>query len=99
MLGRLIHVLRRRIAVKLTLTLLGFVAVTVLAAGLYLNHALERLAVESLEMRLATAGALIQGQALTLLTTEASPDALRVARPFGSGSQLGSAAVQPSGRV
>jgi len=55
----LICALRRRIAVKLTLTLLGFVAITVLAAGLYLNHALERLAVESLESRLATAAALL----------------------------------------
>jgi len=75
--GRVIHALRRRIAAKLTLTLVGFVAVTVLVAGLYLNHALERLAVESLETRLATAGALVQDDARRLLATETSPEALR----------------------
>jgi hypothetical protein len=39
--------LRRRIALKLTLTLVGFVGVSVLGAGFYLGHALERAAVES----------------------------------------------------
>ena len=37
--------LRRRIALKLTLTLVGFTAIAGLAAALYLNHALEALAV------------------------------------------------------
>jgi two-component system, OmpR family, phosphate regulon sensor histidine kinase PhoR len=72
----MIRLLRRRIGVKLTLTLLGFVAVTVLAAGLYLNHALERLAVESLESRLETAAALLHDETRSLLATEASPAAL-----------------------
>src|SRR5467141_875230 len=34
---------RSRIAVKLTLTLVGFVALSMIAAGVYLNHALEAL--------------------------------------------------------
>ena len=89
MLDGLTRALRRRIAVKLTLTLLGFVAVTVLAAGIYLNHALERLAVESLEARLATAAALLHDRTRALLATERSLDALReftrrAAGPTGS---------------
>ena len=72
MLQRLIHSVRRRIAVKLTLTLLAFVAVTVLAAGAYLNHALERLAIESLETRLVTAGRLLEDEARGLLTGKAA---------------------------
>jgi two-component system phosphate regulon sensor histidine kinase PhoR len=85
----LIGALRRRIAVKLTLTLLGFVAVTVLAAGLYLNHVLERLAVESLESRLVTAAALLHDETRALLAAETSPAALhefalRAARPTHS---------------
>jgi two-component system phosphate regulon sensor histidine kinase PhoR len=85
----LIRALRRRIAVKLALTLLGFVAVTVLAAGLYLNHALERLAVESLESRLTTAAALLHDDTRAQLAPETSPlarheFALRAARRSGS---------------
>jgi two-component system phosphate regulon sensor histidine kinase PhoR len=85
----LIRVLRRRIAVKLTLTLLGFVAIAVLVAGIYLNQALERLARESLETRLATTGALLHDEARALLTAGADPAALheftrRTARPTGS---------------
>jgi two-component system phosphate regulon sensor histidine kinase PhoR len=100
MLQRLIHSIRRRIAVKLTLTLLGFVAVTVLAAGVYLNHALERLAVESLETRLATAGRLLEDEARGLLTAAASPAALRdftvrASRPSQSRVTL----IAPDGRV
>ena len=100
MIERLIHLLRSRIAVKLTLTLLGFVAVTVLVAGLYLKQALERLAVEAAETRLATVGALLQDEARTLLTTGASPAtlrefALRVARPGQSRLTL----ITSDGRV
>ena len=96
----MIHLLRRRIGVKLTLTLLGFVAVTVLAAGLYLNHALERLAVESLESRLETAAALLHDETRSLLATETSPAALhdftvRVSRPTGSRVTL----ITTDGRV
>src|SRR5204862_6607392 len=59
MLGRLVHFLRRSIAGKLTLTLVGFVAVTTLLAGLYLNRALEAFAVEPLEAHVASPGRLL----------------------------------------
>jgi two-component system phosphate regulon sensor histidine kinase PhoR len=100
MIHGLIRALRRQIAVKLTLTLLGFVAVSVLVSGLYLNHALERLARESLENRLATAGLLLHDEARALLTGGASPAALqewalRVARPSRSRVTL----ITPDGRV
>ena len=56
MLARPIFFVRRSIARKLTLTLVGFVAVTTLLAGLFLTRALERFAVETLEARLASTG-------------------------------------------
>jgi len=59
--------LRRSIALKLTLTLVGFVAVSVLGAGFYLGSALERAAVEALEARLASAGRLLHDDAAALL--------------------------------
>ena len=88
MLDRLIHALRRRIAVKLTLTLVGFVAITIFAAGVYLNHALERLAIEAMEARLATAGRLLEDEARPLLAAGAPATALqefalRASRPTG----------------
>ena len=91
MLSQLTLAIRHRIAVKLTLTLVGFVAISVLGAGLYLNHALERLAVESLETRLATAGTLLADEARARVTSDASPQALRefVLRAAGpSGSRV-----------
>jgi two-component system phosphate regulon sensor histidine kinase PhoR len=96
----MVYLLRRRIAVKLTLTLVGFVALTVLVAGLYLKHALERLAVESLETRLATAGALLQDEARALLKAGAPADAcqrfaLRAAGPSRSRVTL----ITANGRV
>jgi two-component system phosphate regulon sensor histidine kinase PhoR len=66
-LGRLVRVVQGRIAVKLTLTLVGFVALAALAAGLYLSQALDRFAAESLEARLATAGRLLQDDVRALL--------------------------------
>jgi two-component system phosphate regulon sensor histidine kinase PhoR len=60
MLGGLVPALRRRIALKLTLTLVGFVGVALLAGGLYLESALRRFAVEGLEARLATAARLLR---------------------------------------
>ncbi|MGH7324058.1 MAG: ATP-binding protein [Candidatus Rokuibacteriota bacterium] len=74
MLAGLIHRLRRRIAVKLTLTLLGFVALILLIAGLYLNRALERLAVEGLEARLAGAARLLHDEARALLARDATTE-------------------------
>src|SRR5580765_3568571 len=59
----LLRLVRRSIALKLTLTLVGFVAVSILAAGLYLNRALEAFAVESLETRLAALAAVLDGDA------------------------------------
>ena len=73
----LLFALRRRIAVKLTLTLVGFVAVAILAAGLYLNQALESFAIEGLEARLVTAARLLDDQARVLLTQSASPATVR----------------------
>jgi len=67
MLQGLIHGLRRRIALKLTLTLVGFVAISLIAAGLYLSRALERVAVEALEGRLTVAARVLHGEALLLV--------------------------------
>ena len=65
--------LRRSISLKLTLTLVAFVGVSVLAAGFYLGHALERAAVESLEWRLASSGRVLHDDALALLVPSVSP--------------------------
>src|SRR5262245_33385870 len=59
----LIHFLRRHIAIKLTVTLVVFVAVVVLAAGLYLERAFTEFAVSSLEARLALAGRVLEPEA------------------------------------
>src|SRR5437764_14337307 len=72
--ARLTHLVRARIAVKLVLTLVGFVAVTTLAAGLYLTRALDRFAVESLQARLATAGGLLHDETRALLHRRAGRD-------------------------
>ena len=71
---RLVLFLQRSIARKLTLTLVGFVAVTTLAAGLFLNRALERFAVETLEARLASTGRLLHDGARGLLARRAPPE-------------------------
>src|SRR5262245_11326728 len=89
MISTLIHFLRRSIARKLTLTLVGFVALTTIAAGIYLTRALEVFAVETLEARLTSIGRLIHDEALALIVRKASPDdvrafALRTARPTGA---------------
>jgi two-component system, OmpR family, phosphate regulon sensor histidine kinase PhoR len=69
----LLRAIRRRIALKLTLTLVGFVAVTSLMAGLYLDHALDRFAAESLAARLVSIGAVLQDQARAVLDRGADP--------------------------
>jgi len=89
MISALIHFLRRSIARKLTLTLVGFVALTTIAAGIYLTRALEVFAVETLEARLTSIGRLIHDEALALIVRKASLDdvrafALRAARPTGA---------------
>jgi len=75
--GGLLLALRRRIAVKLTLTLVGFVAVAVAAAGIYLDQALESFAVEGLETRLVSAAGLLHEEAEALLARPADPAAAR----------------------
>jgi two-component system, OmpR family, phosphate regulon sensor histidine kinase PhoR len=85
----LVHFLRRSIARKLTLTLVGFVAVTMVAAGLYLNRALEAFALDTLEVRLASIGRLLHDEARALVLRRASPGdfhafALRGSRPTSS---------------
>ena len=109
MLQRLVRFVRGRIVVKLTLTLVGFVAVSTLVAGLYLSRALDRFAVASLEGRLVTAGRLLHAETRSLLTAGASAEALgafvrRAARPTESrvtvigsdGRVLGDSDVAPA---
>ena len=109
MLGRLTGFVRGRIVVKLTLTLVGFVAVSLLAGGVYLGRALDQFAVASLETRLATAGRLLHDEARGLLVRGAGADAMgafvrRAARPTESrvtviapdGVVLGDSEVAPA---
>src|SRR2546421_10643281 len=88
--ARIAHLVRARIAVKLVLTLVGFVAVTTLAAGLYLTRGLDRFAVESLQARLATAGGLLPDETRGLLPRRAGPGAV-------AGVTRGAAGVAGSG--
>jgi two-component system phosphate regulon sensor histidine kinase PhoR len=92
--------LRKRIVLKLTLTLVGFVAMSVLVAGLYLGYALEHAAVDALEARLVTAGRLLHDGAAAHLTSSAQPVdryqwAARVAAAAGSRVSL----IAPDGSV
>jgi two-component system, OmpR family, phosphate regulon sensor histidine kinase PhoR len=75
--GRLLFALRRSIAAKLTLTLVGFVALAILVAGIYLSQALESFAVEALQARLVTAARLLDDEARALVTPGAAPGAVR----------------------
>ncbi len=109
MLRGALQFVRERIARKLTLTLVGFVALSLLAAGVYLNRALESLAVEALQARLAGAGRLLEPEARGLVTREATPAerrafAERVGEPIGArvtliavdGRVLGDSEVAPA---
>ena len=78
MLGRLIHALRSRIALKLTLTLVGFVAISLFAAGLYLSRALERVAIEILEARLTVAARVLHDDGVTAVQPGAPARTLQV---------------------
>ena len=96
----LIHALRSRIALKLTLTLVGFVAVSLIAAGLYLSRALERVAIEVLESRLTVAGRVLHDEAVAAVQPTASAKALegfveRATRATGMRVSL----IAPAGRV
>ena len=100
MLARLAHFVRRSIARKLTLTLVGFVAVTTLLGGLFLSRALDRFAVETLEARLASTGRLLHDGARGLLLRRAPPEEVRAwvvqaARPTETRVTL----IAPTGRV
>jgi two-component system, OmpR family, phosphate regulon sensor histidine kinase PhoR len=105
----LVHALRRRIALKLALTLVGFVAVCLLVAGVYLSRALERLAVQSLEARLTSVARLLHDEA-RVLVQERAPAArfyaftrraagevgLRVTVISADGTVLGDSRVPPA---
>ncbi len=110
MLGRRLAILRRRIALKLTLTLVGFVAVALLSGGLYLHTALRGFAVEALEARLATAARLLRNQAGEGLASAAAGAAVhefvlraaeatgaRFGRLWPAGSAATSGGARPSG--
>ena len=71
--GVLLRAIRRRIALKLTLTLVGFVGVSMLVAGIYLDRALESFAVLSLEARLAAVGGVLEDEARAVLREGGAP--------------------------
>ena len=100
MIACLLDLLRRRIALKLAVTLVSFVLVSILAAGLYLNRALEALAVESLEARLVTAGRFLHDETLALLKRRAEAPAIHVfaARAARLG-EVRVTVIAPDGRV
>jgi two-component system phosphate regulon sensor histidine kinase PhoR len=95
-----LQVLRGRIALKLTLTLVGFVGVTLVAAGLYLGRALEDFAMQSLEGRLAIAGRLLHAEAQDLLAGGASAAAMHAFVVRASGpTESRVTLIAPDGRV
>jgi two-component system phosphate regulon sensor histidine kinase PhoR len=98
--GALLRAIRRRIALKLTLTLVGFVGVSMLAAGFYLDRALESFAVLSLEARLAAVGGVLEDEARAVLREGAAlapgqAFVARVARPTSARVTL----IAADGRV
>ena len=89
MIQAFVHFLHRSIARKLTVTPVGFVAITIVIAGLYLNRALEAFALDTLEARLVSIGRLLHDEARDLIARDASPAAfrafaLRGSRPSGA---------------
>jgi len=100
MFARIIHALRSRIALKLTLTLVGFVAVTMMLVALYLSRGLERVAIESIEARLGTAARVLEDEARATLRAGGEARSVqtfveRAARRTNSRVTL----VAPDGRV
>jgi two-component system phosphate regulon sensor histidine kinase PhoR len=96
----LVRAIRRSIALKLTLTLVGFVAVTSLVAGVYLNRALQAFAVESLETRLGSVASVVQEETRGVLRAgapggPAQEFVLRLSRSAGARVSL----IAPDGRV
>src|SRR4030095_202933 len=98
--GALLLFLRRRIALKLTLTLVVFTAIAGLAAALYLNRALKAFAVESLEVRLAAIERVLHDDARDLLARPV-PEAARQAFAQKASRATGArvTVILPGGRV
>jgi len=100
MLARIIHALRSRIALKLTLTLVGFVVLTMMVVGLYLSRGLEHVAIESIEARLGTAARVLEDEARVAFRSGGEARGLqtfaeRAARRTNSRVTL----IAPDGRV
>jgi two-component system phosphate regulon sensor histidine kinase PhoR len=98
--SRLALALRRRIAVKLTLTLVGFSVLSSLAAGLYIDRALDHFAEEAVETRLETVARLFQDDARTVMLAGTSSAVVhglltRISRPTGARVTL----IDRTGRV
>ena len=97
----LLRIVRRSIALKLTLTLVGFVAVTSLVAGAYLTRALEQFAVESLETRLGSVGrrrsTMRLGGSSGRRVRGRGPGSGRAAWPRATGARV--TLIAPDGRV
>jgi two-component system phosphate regulon sensor histidine kinase PhoR len=95
----LLRIIRRSIALKLTLTLVGFVAVTSLATGLYLNRALEAFAVESLETRLGAVGAVLHDDARAALGPAPGGAAQAFVTRVAASTAARVTLIAPDGRV
>ena len=96
----LVRFLGRRIALKLTLTLVGFTGIAALAAGLYVNHALEGFAADSLEARLAAVGRVLHDETRVQLPADVGAPSIqgfaaRAARTTGARVTV----IAPDGRV
>jgi two-component system, OmpR family, phosphate regulon sensor histidine kinase PhoR len=97
---RLVLAVRRRIAVKLTLTLVAFAALSSLGAALYVDRALERFAREAIETRLQAVARLFEDDARAAVRAGARPAAVhgllaRMSRPIGARATL----LDGTGRV
>jgi len=100
MLARIVHVLRSRIALKLTLTLVGFVTVTMIVAGLYLSRGLERVAIEAIEARLGTAARVLEDEARVALRADRSGNAVQAfTERAARRTQSRVTVIAPDGRV
>ena len=85
----LLRALRSRIALKLTITLVGFVALVLFVAGVYVTLALQSFAERAVEAQLHTAARLLHDEARMLVAGDAPSTALqafvmRAARPTES---------------